>query len=339
MPLAQGLLEVDATIDLSQFWPDGESDADTTKVLVRPLAFRYRPNPGVPFEVTRVFDGAKVRGKAGTRPVVDAKGRMTVRLEGIDAPELHYTPSAVLKKAARTAQQHQLFLQWNLKYRQHLAETATTALADLLGGAGAGELPCRVTTAVDEPNDVFDTYGRFVGYIKVDVGGGEVVVNDWLTRQGWTFPAFYSSMLDHEIVSLRKAGDEGRQAGGIWDELTASTGSFDFGLVYRGKGAALDPAADVGPVLFPKLFRRRSEWAVNKRAKMLTTNFRKFLRTKQSDFCFDTDEFLDQGVSASTPIHLADLIDGQGRFTREPDEVVFQEAQSTLVTPTGNMDW
>jgi endonuclease YncB( thermonuclease family) len=336
---AQGLLEVDATLDLGQFWPDGESDADTTKVVVRPLAFRFRQHAGAPFKVTHVFDGAKVRGKSGTKPVLDAKGRMTVRLEGIDAPELHYTPQAVLKKAERTAQQHALYLRWNLKYRQHLAETATTALADLLGGGGVNPMPCRVTTAVDKPNDVCDTYARFVGYLKVDVGGQEVVVNDWLTRLGWTFPAFYSSMLEHEIVSLRAAGRQGRQAGGVWAELTASTRPFDFRLVYRGKGAAPDPAGDVGPVLFPKLFRRRSEHAVNRRAKMITAGFRTFLRTKQSDFCFDTDEFLDQGPSASTPVHLADLIDGHGDFTRDPDEVVFQEAPSTLVTPGGKTNW
>ena len=32
--MANGLLEVSGTIDLSQFWPQGSSDADTTKVLV-----------------------------------------------------------------------------------------------------------------------------------------------------------------------------------------------------------------------------------------------------------------------------------------------------------------
>ena len=30
-----GLLRVEGSVDLSQFWPDGDSDADTTKVLVQ----------------------------------------------------------------------------------------------------------------------------------------------------------------------------------------------------------------------------------------------------------------------------------------------------------------
>ena len=33
--MADGLLEMRATVDLDQFWPRGHSDADTTKILVR----------------------------------------------------------------------------------------------------------------------------------------------------------------------------------------------------------------------------------------------------------------------------------------------------------------
>lgn len=46
--MATGLLEVRGTIDLAQFWPTGESDADTTKVLlsVGPDAFRLAPGAG-----------------------------------------------------------------------------------------------------------------------------------------------------------------------------------------------------------------------------------------------------------------------------------------------------
>jgi hypothetical protein len=41
----QGLLEVSGTIDLDQFWPVAESDADTVKVLLAGVkAFRSRPH-------------------------------------------------------------------------------------------------------------------------------------------------------------------------------------------------------------------------------------------------------------------------------------------------------
>ena len=100
-----------------------------------------------------------VKGRITKKPI-DEQGRMTVRLEGVDATELHYTPQAIRKKADQTAQQRELYLHWNLKYRQFLAETATLALADLLRLGGASPIACNVVTAVDEPNEVFDTYGR-----------------------------------------------------------------------------------------------------------------------------------------------------------------------------------
>jgi hypothetical protein len=55
-----GLLRVTGWLDPSQFWPEGESDADTNKVIVRtgPNAFQFQPHPGARFMVTRVFEGA-----------------------------------------------------------------------------------------------------------------------------------------------------------------------------------------------------------------------------------------------------------------------------------------
>ena len=149
-------------------------------------------------------------------------------------------------------------------------------------------------------------------------------------------PGFYSSMSNDEIISLTDAANEAWSQGAmLWGELSDDTGEFDFDLVYRGKNALPDAPADVGPVLSPKLFRRVAEWSVNKRAKMTTQTFKNFLRTKSSDFCFDAAQFLEQGASASEPVHLADLIDSSGMFTKWPEEVVFQEAPTRLVGPGG----
>jgi endonuclease YncB( thermonuclease family) len=88
-----GLLEVEGTIDVKQFWPEGRSDADTTKVVVTiaPDAIRFRKNDSSPFQPTHVFDNAKVKGRTATAPIKN--GKLTIRLQGIDAPELHYMPS------------------------------------------------------------------------------------------------------------------------------------------------------------------------------------------------------------------------------------------------------
>jgi hypothetical protein len=127
--MAVGRLEVNGTIDLSQFWPVGSSDADTTKIIVStaPGAFRFLAHPGAAFQVTRAFDNAIVRGRV-RKPAIDNQGRITVRLQGIDAPELHYRPSAALRRRDRTSEQQRIYLELNEEYRQYLAETATVAL-------------------------------------------------------------------------------------------------------------------------------------------------------------------------------------------------------------------
>jgi endonuclease YncB( thermonuclease family) len=94
----EGLLEVHGTLDIAQCWPAGESDADTSHVVVDANGFKFRPKAGEPFKVTHVFDDAQVRG-SGTTPAVK-KGAVTVRWQGIDAPELHYEPSYSPKLSA-----------------------------------------------------------------------------------------------------------------------------------------------------------------------------------------------------------------------------------------------
>ncbi|WP_440642561.1 hypothetical protein ACSHT2_16995 [Bradyrhizobium sp. PUT101] len=88
-----GLPEVEGAIDVGRFCPAGRSDADTAKVLVTvaPDAIRFRENDTAPFQPTDVFEGAKVKGRTSTPPIKN--GKLTVRLQGIDAPELHYMPS------------------------------------------------------------------------------------------------------------------------------------------------------------------------------------------------------------------------------------------------------
>jgi endonuclease YncB( thermonuclease family) len=331
-----GLLEVRGSIDLSQFWPKGSSDADTTKIVVQVggNAFRFRPNAGSGFQVTHAFDNATVVGRSGRKPAVK-QGKVTVRLQGIDAPELHYRPVSLLSPGERTQEQTDLYLEWNNEYRQHLSEQATVALADLLAAAGQDPLPCRVVSAVDEPGEVFDTYARFVGDILVDPGSGETDVNTWLVEQGWAFPAFYASMSSAEITTLISAADNAWAAGrGVWPQLADRVEPFDWNLRYRGKNAPLDPAGDTGPVTIPKLFRRQSAWAVNRRAKMFSGSFRTYLRQHPDTFML-TDEFLQQGPTASQHHPLESILGPNYYVTVWPEEIVFQEAASRVIGPGG----
>ncbi len=167
-----GLLQVTGKIDLKQFWPNGESDADTTKVIVETEkdAFKFQPSLDQPFTVTQVFEDAKVIGSA-TKQAIDKKGRISVRLQGIDAPELHYSPTPISRKKKVTDEQRDRFKELNEDYRQYLGETATVELHNFLSQSGNDSLPCLVTSVVSEPNEVFDTYARFVGDLVVQIDG------------------------------------------------------------------------------------------------------------------------------------------------------------------------
>src|SRR5262245_64950293 len=94
--MPHGLLEVRGTIDLGQFWPSGRSDADTTTVVLKNAgdAIKFRKNDAVPFQLTHVFDDALVVGRQGRKPAIK-NGHVTIRLQGIDAPELHFQPAAL----------------------------------------------------------------------------------------------------------------------------------------------------------------------------------------------------------------------------------------------------
>ena len=95
--MPHGLLEVRGTIDLGQFWPSGRSDADTTTVVLKlaPDAIRFRKSDAAPFRATHVFDDAIVKGRQ-RKPAIK-NGHVTIRLQGIDAPELHFQPTALSK--------------------------------------------------------------------------------------------------------------------------------------------------------------------------------------------------------------------------------------------------
>src|SRR5213596_2593868 len=177
-----GLLKVKGRINIGQFWPNGESDADTTKVLVDvdQNAFTFQPKPTSKFMTTHVFRDATIIGKV-RKKVIDKKNRITVRLQGIDAPELHYTATPLKKIPEEKREQ---FKKFNKKYRQHLGETATINLRNLLKRNKKDKISCSVTTFVKKPNEVFDTYGRLVGDINVDVPGSSVNINRWLVQEG-----------------------------------------------------------------------------------------------------------------------------------------------------------
>jgi len=335
--MAQGLLEVTGTIDLAQFWPAGESDADTVKVYVASNggAFRFRPHPGAPSKITTAFEnGATVRGKTN-KPAVDNQHRITIRLQGIDAPELHYRPVApTLNGKKIAAKQRSAFNGANGDFRQHLGETATIELHTFLSAVSAGPIACVVRTAVDQPSDVFDTYGRLVGDIFVTIAGKEQNVNHWLAESGWAFPTFYTSMSDQEITDVIGRSEQARSGKrGVWKSASPDLSKFDRTLVYRKHGTP-DPKGDRGAEIMPKLFRRQSTFAVAKIGKVIGGALPAYLKAHPDD-CYETKDFLSQGSTAATHRRLDEFVSVQSRFTVGPKDLVFQEAASRVVDKNG----
>lgn len=205
-----GRLTIDGTIDHAQFWPTGESDADTTKLVVdvRPGAIRYEP-PNGPAQATTVFDGAHVRSSGASKPVIK-DGKLTVRPQGLDAPALHIQPQSM--KGA-TYKGHDL---WSLRgsgtvmpYRQHQAETATVLLSAYLGTLGPSPLHCQFFTHVQDdegPGNAVDKYERFVGNPMID----RIDLNFEIPRRGLAVVSLYNSMRRSEIQACLDAWKIGR---------------------------------------------------------------------------------------------------------------------------------
>jgi len=334
-----GLLEVTGTIDLAQFWPTGQSDADTVKVEVSGSnAFKFRKSPSAPTKITHAFEGAQVHGKV-TKDAIDQQGRIIIRLQAVDAPELHYRPIApTLNKKKPSATQRAAFNKASGNFRQNFGETATVQLFNFLSKAGKSPIKCVVRTLVDQPSDVFDTFGRFIGDIFVTVGGKEQSANQWLALSGWAFPTFYSSMTNDEITTFAQLADKARsKKAGIWKNVTGDLSQFDRTKVFR-KGGPANPAADVGQVIMPKLLRRRSTFGIAVIAKIVAPPFKTYLQA-EPDACYETTDFLSQGIQAATHRRLDEFVSKQNKFLVNAGDLVFQELPSKLLKNGKPVQW
>ena len=318
--MAKGLLRVKGMIDVRQFWPQGSSDADTVKVDVDLNGFQFTPDVkhNKPFQVTHVLDNAMVQGAGKKHAVHD--GKVTVRLEHVDAPELHYAAP----------------FRGTKDYRQYFGETATTKLCDMFASFDHDPVPCQVCTTVDHPNEVFDTYGRMIGQIFADPENRNLNINQWLVQKGWAFPSIYNSAsLDeiNEILHLAKEAMDARN--GVWAYLASNVEHAEFPLQYRPKGTP-HPEADLGPLVIPKLFRRQVQWHVSQMDSKVPMTFAAYLATLNDGWVRMTEFLQDLHIKPSRKTHhLSTLVDIEGRFEAGPQDIVFFEKPSTLVDAHG----
>ena len=332
-----GLLRIKGSIDLNQFWPTGKSpnilsDADTVHVQVDPkTSFVFEGN------ITRAFDFAWVttrKHKDGSRSpnyvIVSQQtgnAHVKIRLQGIDAPELHYRVD-----------------QKKTEVRQNWGKRATFELRKFLKSRASGmKIDCHVETLVKSPNDVFDMYGRFVGDIIVgtDDDGN---VNHWLVKNGWAFPTHYNSMQLGEIDAINKRWAKTR--GGFLKSIVNRASDDMYGLA---AGKAGDSSADVqkdkGKLVLPKLFRRLVAYKENSKG---ATSLEAFLvlPSKKHDLVINLADFKKLTVTqrahptkkAGVPlINLHTLVTSGNRLDRKPENLVFVEEPAVLKNSTGKV--
>ena len=331
-----GLLRVKGSIDINQFWPTGKSgnvlsDADTIHVQVTPTSFVFDGN------VTRAFDFAWITTRKNTdgsrSPIYiivsqgTANAHIKVRLQGIDAPELHYRVD-----------------QKKPEVRQNWGKRATFELRTFLKSRASGmTIDCHVETVVNSPADVFDVYGRFVGDIMIADGNTIVDVNHWLIERGWAFPAHYNSAQLGEIDEINARWATGKR--GLKRSIVKRATNDMYGLP-AGK-AGDNPAeakTDKGPVVFPKMFRRLVGFSEDPQGTSTLSEFLA-LPVNKNDLVIDLAVFktLTPAQRANPTkknsgvpiIKLNTLVTGGNRLGRRPETLVFIEKPAVLKNSTG----
>lgn len=324
------LLEINGSIDLAQFWPNGKSDADTTKLLltVTPNSVRVRLAGQPRFKTTAAYEGAgipgkkdTVTGKAKIEPVIK-NGTMTIRLQRIDAPELHYRPDA--KGSDGKLKGTGLIKD----YRQHQAETAVVKLVVFLETFGSNPLPCKFVSELktsEGPGAAIDKYGRFVGDIILPDGTN---LNLWLLEQGLAVIALYDSMLPNEIdesITAWQAGRKSRQ--GVARLYSDRFSKFDPALEFRKVGSAINSEGD-RKFLHPKFYRRQTTWWAFTQVDAFAGDFADWL-TQKAEKCWYLPEFRELGSKATKyPLYEREF-DGDG-IGWEPEEFIFAESASSI---------
>jgi endonuclease YncB( thermonuclease family) len=242
-------------------------------------------------------------------------GSVQLRLESIDAPELHYGSAAQpLGDTARDT-----LLGW-LGFHDVVYQAGTTKVTS----AAPDSVPAVILTKMSDPN------GRPVSYLVLgdgqDLPDGTwtIVGADLLDRtlnaraltEGMAYPTFYTSTPADHATYLQVLSGKARQDGlGLWP-------------ADRTSGFQLTDQASIGAdgqLLLPKLFRRATDY-LKDAAHGFQGNLGDWLLANGSTATRqENDEVV---LPGGVEVHLSDLIRQQNSwisFTADVNEIVFVE--------------
>ncbi len=339
-----GILRINGSININQFWPLSSSDADTTKLklVINPNAFLFKKSNKDPFVPTSVYFGAVSKGTIST-PVIntskkDGTQTITIRLQGVDAPELHFRASPLKRSDDITADERKRYNLLNEDRRQYFAESATVALGKKLKNFAndSGIISAIFETEVEFPADAVDTYGRFIGNIIIE---DNLDINLWLIKSGWAVPTFYSSMKVEEIEALLAAWKNGKKKKyRIGSYFSYDADEFDWELLYRKPPLEkkFNIGEDKGLIIMPKIFRRQTAWQVINKAGLLKGNvsFKNYLKNMPDELLLLQD-FIENSVHSAKVYHLDEFISTDNKILKKPEEFIFKEKPGILVNSYG----
>lgn len=333
-------------IDGRTVW--GASDADTIKLTIKSDSVKFQKDKDSPWqEDLCIFENAyfydEETGKRNKIIGIDIEDSPIIktRLQGIDAPELHYKAN----KGNTFLYDNQISSFNSIKgafdFRQPYGAKAATKLVGFLKNYSDNEkfINAYAISSIDNPSELFDKYGRAICdiYVYNDDEASAINVNQWLVKEGWAFPDFYDSMSNEEITVLRDLGNKASNGrSGIRPYLSDKVVDLDYNLLFDKENAKQAVDNENGKLNLPKFFRKQVDWKILGNSGIKVKNLKKFISSRK-DQCYKV-EFLEKRNDA-TKYYLSDFIEENGTITVGPGQLVNIESESLIETPNFISNW
>jgi endonuclease YncB( thermonuclease family) len=353
-----GSIKITGKINFSQFFGEktgdqkpvwGVSDADTCKLILNSNSIKFRKSADSLWqENIRLFDNAFSYDEETGRRIriigTDSENLkfIKIRLQGLDAPELHYKAN----KGNTFLFENQL-LSFNIlkeafDFRQFYGAQAASKLVGFLKDYSADQkfINAYAISSIDTPSELFDKFGRAVCdlYVYNDNEENGININQWLVREGWAFPDFYDSMSNEEITTLRKLGKDAENGNaGMRPHLSEKLLDLNYNVLFDKENAKQILDNENGKLNLPKFFRKQVDWKILGNSGYKVKDLKQFMSSRK-DACYLIDEFLEKRHSASKH-QLAEFIEDNGTITVGPGQLVNIESESFIETPNIISTW